>query len=133
MVLVGGQADRAGLDPQRNVLAHQRHSLAFGGEVGGARQDPGVVGAGAEAARQNRGIGVIEFDVQRPALRPNGNRLIQSTVLETQIVEQPQRLAGEPAQFVVMPFGFEFADDDQRNDHLVFGEPRTRPRVGEQD
>ena len=133
MIFVGGEADRAGLDPQRNVLAHQRHSLAFGREVGGTSQNPGIVGSRAETAREDFGIGVIELDVQRPAFCPNGNRLIQSTVLKTEIIEQPQRLAGEPAQLMMMPFGFEFADDDQRNDHLVFSEPRTRPRIGKQD
>jgi hypothetical protein len=56
--------------------------------------------------------------------------LIKPAVFEAQIIEESQRLAGEPAQFVVVAFGLEFADDHQRNDHLVFGEPRTRPGIG---
>ena len=89
VVLVGGQTDRARLHSQRNVLAHQRDSLAFRGEIGRARQDPGVVGVGPEACRQHRRIAVIQLDMQRAALRPNGNRLIQPPMLEPQIVEHP--------------------------------------------
>jgi hypothetical protein len=34
------------------------------------------------------------------------------------------------AEFVVMALGLQFADHHQRYDHLMFGEPRTRPGVG---
>ena len=50
-------------------------------------------------------------------------------MIEAKVVEQPQRLAGEPAEFVVVALGLQFADHHQRNDHLMFGEPRTRPRI----
>jgi hypothetical protein len=76
VVLVGGKPDRARLDPQRNVLADQRDSLALCGEIRGARQDARVIGLGAEPRRQHRRVAVIELDVQRTALRANGNRLI---------------------------------------------------------
>ena len=131
VVLVGGQSDRSGLDPQRNVLADQRHSLALGSEVGRTRQDPGVVGAGAEAAGQHRGIGVVELDVQCSALCPNGNGTVQPTVFEAQIVEEPQCLPGEPAQFVVVALGLQLTDHHQWDDDLMLGEPRTRPGIGQ--
>lgn len=63
-ILVGRQTHRTSLDAQRDVLAHQRNQLALGGEVECARQDPGIVGVGAEAHRQHRGIGVIQLNVQ---------------------------------------------------------------------
>jgi hypothetical protein len=52
-------------------------------------------------------------------------------VFQAQIVEEPQCLPGEPAQFVVVTFGFQFADHHQRDNHLVFGEPRTGPGIGQ--
>ena len=41
-----------------------------------------VVTVGAKTRRQHGGIGVVQFDVKRTALCPNGNRLIQPSVLE---------------------------------------------------
>jgi hypothetical protein len=76
VVLVRSQADCTRLDPQRNVLADQRHLLALGREVGRAGQDPRVVGVGPEAEGQHRRVAVIQLDLQRTALRANGNRLI---------------------------------------------------------
>ncbi len=132
VVLVGGQAHRGSLHPEGNVLADQRNSLAFGGEVGGAAQNPGVVAVGAKASGQHGRVGVVQFDVKRAALCPNGNRLIQPSVLEPKIIEQAQGLTGEPPQFVVVAFGLQFADHHQRHHHLVFGEPTARPRIGQQ-
>ena len=76
VVLIGGQADRAGLDAQRDVLADQGHPLALSGEVGRAGQDSRVIGVGAETGGQHSRITVVELDMQRPALCANGNRLI---------------------------------------------------------
>ena len=132
MVLVGRQPDRAGLDAQRNVLADQRDVLAFGGEIGRAGQYSRIVAVGPKARGQHGRVAVIEFDVQRAALGANGNRLIQPTVLEAEIVEQSQCLAGEPAQLVMMAFSLQFADDNQRDDHFVLGEPSTGPWVRQQ-
>ena len=132
VVLVGGQADRAGLYPQRNVLAHQRDSLALGGQVGRAGQDPRIVGLGPETGGQHRRIAVVQLDMQRAALRPNGNRLIQPTVLEPQVVEHPQRLPREPAKLMVMPLGLQFADDHQRDHHFMLGKPCACPGIGQQ-
>ena len=132
MILVGGQADRAGLHAQRNVLADQRDSFALRGEVGRAGQDPRIVGLGPEASGQYRGVAVVQLDVQRAALRANGNRLIQPAVFEPQIVEQPQGLPRKPAKLVMMPLGFQFADDHQRDHDFVFSKPRTGPGIGQQ-
>ena len=68
--------------------------------------------------------------MQGATLGADRDRLIEPAVFEPEIVEESQRLAGEPAEFMVVAFGLEFADDHQRNDHLVFGEPRTRPGIG---
>ena len=76
---------------------------------------------------------MVKLDVQRSAQCANGNGLIEPAVLESQVVEEAKRLPGEPAQLVMVAFGLQFTDDDQWHDHLVFGEPRTRPRVREQD
>ncbi len=67
--------------------------------------------------------------MQRTALCPNGNRLIQPSVLQPEVVEKTQRLTGEPAQFMVMAFSLQFADHHQRDHYLVLGEPVTRPGV----
>ena len=87
---------------------------------------------GPEARGQHRRVAVVQLDMQRAALRPNGNRLIQPSVLEPQIVEHPQCLPGEPAQLMMMPLGFQFADDHQRDHDFVLGKPRGRPRIGQQ-
>jgi len=55
---------------------------------------------------------VIQLDLQRTALRANGIADL-AVVFQSQIVEHPQRLAGEPAQLVMMAFGLQFADDYQ--------------------
>ena len=74
---------------------------------------------------------MVELDVQRTALRTNGYRLIQPAVLQAEVVEEPQRLAGEPAELVVVALGLQLADHHQRNDDFVLGEPGKRPRIGE--
>ncbi len=132
VVLVGEQAHRARFDAQRNVLADQRDSLALGGEVGGTAQDAGVVGVGAETGRQHAGVAVVELDVQRTALCPNRNGLIEPSMLDAEIVEQAQRLAGEPAQLVVVALGLQLTDHYQRNNHFMFGEAGAGPRIGQQ-
>ncbi len=70
--------------------------------------------------------------MQRPALRPNGNRLIKPPVFQAQIVEHPQCLPREPAKFVMVSLGFQFADDHQRDHDFVLGKPRARPGIGQQ-
>jgi len=110
VVFVGRQTHRGGLDPQRNVLAHQRDSSPLRRQVGGTGQDPRVIVLGAEPRGQHRGVAVVELNVQRTALCPNGNRLIKPAVFQPHIIEEAQRLAGEPAELVVVPFGLQLAD-----------------------
>jgi hypothetical protein len=132
VILVGGQPHRACLDAQRNVLGHQRDSLALGGEVCCARQNPGVVAVGTEAGGKDRRIAVVELDVQRAANGANGNGLIEPPVLEAKIVEHAERLPGEPAQLVMVPFGFQFTDDHEGDDDFVLCEPGACPGIGQQ-
>ena len=105
MILVSRQAHGAGFDPKRNVLAHQRHPLALSGKIRGAGQNPRVVGISSKAGRQYGRVAVVELDMQSAALGANRDGLIETAVLEAQVVEESQRLAGEPAQFVVMALG----------------------------
>jgi hypothetical protein len=56
--------------------------------------------------------------------------LIESAVLQSQVVEESQRLAGEPAKLMMMTLGLEFTNHHQRYDDFVFGKPRTRPGIG---
>ena len=132
VILVGSQTHRSGLDPQRGVLGHQRHILALGAKVQRASQDSRIIGVGAEARRQDCRIGVVELYLDGATEIPDRDLLIEPAVLEAEVVEHPQRLAGEPAQFMMMAFALEFTDDHQRQDHVVFGESCYRPRVGQQ-
>ena len=50
-----------------------------------------------------------------------------------QVVEQTQRLPGEPAQLRVVPLALQLADHDEREHHVVLGEAVQRARVGQQD
>lgn len=71
--------------------------------------------------------------MQRSTLRPNGYRLIQPAVFESQIVEHPQCLPREPAKLMMMSLGFQFADDHERDHDVMLGEPGASPRIGKQD
>ncbi len=95
-------------------------------------QDPGVVGVGPEADRQHRLVGVVQLHPQRAALVVDGQRLVQPAVLDPQVVQDPQRVAGEPAELGVVPLALQLGDHHQRQDHLVLGETQDRPRVGQQ-
>ncbi len=133
VVFVGGEPDRARLHPQRNVLADQRDSLALGGEVGRARQDPRVVGVGPEACGQNRGVAVVQLDMQCAARVADRNRRVQPPVLDAQVIERPQRRTGEPPQLGMVPLALQLGDHHQRQDDLVLLEPGQRPRVGKEN
>ena len=132
-VLVGRQADRGRLDPQRHVLGDQGDVASLGGQVERDGEDARVVAVDAEAGRQRRQVGVVELDVQRAAVVADRDGRVEPAVLDAQLVEHPQRLPGEPAQLGVVPLALQLADDDQRQHHLVLGEAAERARVGEQD
>ena len=131
-VLLGVQADRRGLDPQRQVLGDQRDVVALVGQVARDGQDPGVVVAEPEARRQRVGVGVVELDAQRAALVADRHRLVEPAVRDPQLVEHPQRGPGEVAQLGVVPLALELGDHHDRQHHLVLGEAAQRAGVGEQ-
>lgn len=51
---------------------------------------------------------------------------------DAQGVEAAQCVAGEVSKFGVVAFCFEFCDDDDGEDHVVFGEAFHGARVGEE-
>jgi hypothetical protein len=77
-------------------------------------------------------VGVVQLDVQRAAGVADRDRRVEAAVLDPQLVQHPQGLPREPAEFGVVPFALQLADDDQREHHLVLGEAPQRPRIGEQ-
>ena len=130
-VLLRDQADGAGLDPQREVLGDEHDVGALGGEVGGDGQDAAVAVGPAHRRRQHGGVDVVELDPQRAVA--DRDRLVEPAVDDPQVVEQPQRLPREPAELGVVALALELAHDDERQDDVVLGEARHRPRVGQQD
>ena len=79
------------------------------------------------------GIGVVQLDLQRAAGVVRRHRLIEPAVLDPQLVEHPQRLAGEPAELGMVALVLQLGDHHERHDHLVVGEPGEGRRVGQQD
>ena len=132
-VLVGVQADRGGLDPQRHVLGDQADVAALGAQVQRDDHDPAVVAVVAEAGRQHRRVAVVELDVQRAAVVTDRHRRVQPAVRDPQVVEHAQGLPGEPAELGVVALALQFADDDEREHHVGVAEAQQRAGVGEQD
>ena len=85
-----------------------------------------------EAGRQHRRVGVVELDAQGAAAVADRDRLVQPAVGDPQVVEQPQRLAGEVAQLGVVPLGLELGDDHDGQHDLVLVEAQQGVRVGQQ-
>ncbi len=133
-VLLGEQAHRGRLDPQREVLGDDGDVVALGLEVAGDRQDPGVGLAAADpvAGRQYRGVRVVELDPDGAAELADRDRLVQAPEPDPEVVEQPQRLAGEVAQLRVVPLGLQLGDHDHGEDDLVLLETGHRQRVRQQ-
>ena len=131
-VLLRVETDRRRLDAHRQVLADDRHVGALGGEIGGHREDAGVVVTEPETDRQPRDVAVVELDVQGAAGRTDRHGPVQTARLDPQLVEHPQRGPGEIAEFGVVPLALELGDDDDREHDVVLVEPQNRPRVREQ-
>ena len=74
---------------------------------------------------------MIEFDLQCPVLGADRYRTVEAAVFDPEIVEHAERFSGEPSQFVVVPFAFEFADHDEWQYHVVFGESSDSPWIGQ--
>ena len=127
-----GRPTDAALTRSGMSLVTRVTGVGLGREVERAGEDPGVVLRRAEPGRQHRRVGVVELDPQRPALRRHGDRLVETAVTDAEVVEQTQCLPREPAQLGVVALALELGDDDEREDHLVLGEPRGGPRVREE-
>ncbi len=132
-VLLGGQADRGRLDPQRQVLADQDHVFALSHQAARDRQDPRVVVTEPEPRGKDLGIGVVQLDPDGSALVTDRQVGVQPAEFDPQVIQVPEGLAGEITQFGVMTLGLQLGDDDDGQDHAVLGEPADRGRVGEQD
>jgi hypothetical protein len=85
-------------------------------------EDPGVVVPEPEARGERVGVGVVELDPEGAALVADGHRLVEPSVGDPQLVEEPQCAAGEVAQLRVVPLALELGDHDHRQDDLVLGE-----------
>ncbi len=75
---------------------------------------------------------MVQLHHEGAAVVADGDGLVQAAVLDPQVIEEPQGLAGEVAQLGVVPLAFQLGDDHDGNDDLVFGEAQQRPRVREQ-
>ena len=76
---------------------------------------------------------VVQLHHEDAAVVPDGDGLVQSAVLDPEVVEEPQGFAGEVAQFGVVAFSFQLGDDHDGDDDLVFGEAQQRAGIREQD
>jgi hypothetical protein len=132
-VLLRGQADGGSLDPQRQVLADQHDGVALGGQAARHRQDPGVVIAEPEPGRQDRRVGVVQLDPQGAAPIADRQVGVQPAVGDPEVVQVPERLPGEVAEFRMVPFGLQLGDDHDRQDDPVLGEPADGARISQQD
>ena len=69
----------------------------------------------------------------RAAAVADRQRLVEAAVLDPQVVEEPQRRAGEVAELGVVPLALQLGDDDDREDDLVLVEALQGAGVGQQD
>ena len=76
---------------------------------------------------------MVELDVQRAAVVADRHRRVEPAVGHPQVVEDPQRLPGEPAELGVVALVLELPDHDERENHVGIAEAHQRARVGEQD
>ena len=131
-VLLGGQPERGGLHPQRQVLADQDHVLALGGQAAGDGEDAGVVVPEPEARREHLGVAVIQLNPDGAVGVPDGQVIIEAAIGDSQVVQVPKRLASEEPQFGMMTLSLQFGDHHDGQDHAVFREPADGARVSEQ-
>ena len=67
-----------------------------------------------------------------PPWSPTGNVGVQPAVLDAQVIEVAQGLAGEVAKLGVVALGLQLGDDHDGQDHPVLGESADGSRVGQQ-
>jgi hypothetical protein len=128
-VLVGSEPHGRSLHPHGQVLGDNGDVPALVGEVLCDGEDAAVVVPAAEAQRQHLRGDVVELHHQGAAVVTDGNGLVESAVLDPEVVKEPQCLPCEVAKLGVMPFGFQFGDHDDRNDDLVFRKAQQRTGV----
>lgn len=132
-VLLGEEPDRGRLDPEREVLRHDGDVESLGLQVAGDREDAGVVVTKAVSGRQHAGVRVVELDTDGPAEFPDRDGGVESTEPDPELVEQPQGLPGEVAEFGMVPLGLQLRDHDDGEHDLVLVEAVQGVRVGQQD
>ena len=76
---------------------------------------------------------MVELDAHRAAGVAHRHGLVEPAVLDPQVVEQPQRLAGEVPEFGMTAFRLELGHDDDRDDDLVLVEPQQGARIRQED
>jgi hypothetical protein len=102
-------------------------------EIGRDGEDASVVVHQPEPGRQDPGVGVIQFHLDRAAQFVDGQLGVQPAVLYAEVVQEAERLTGEVSQLRVMTLGLQLGDDDNRQDHQMLVEPGECGRIGEQD
>jgi hypothetical protein len=132
-VLVGVEAHRGRLHPQRHVLGDQADVVALGAQVQRHDHDPAVVAVVAEPGRQHRRVAVVELHVQGAALVTDRHRRVEPAVGHPQVVQDAQRLPGEPPELRVVALVLQLPDDDERKHHVGVPEAQQRGRVRQQD
>ena len=103
-------------------------SVALVGEVAGHREDPGVVVAEPEAGRAATSASVwLSSTRMVPPCVADRDRLVEPAVRDPQLVEHPQRRAGEVAELGVVPLALELGDHHDRQHDLVLVEAPAAP------
>lgn len=132
-VLLREETDRRRLDPEREVLRHDRDVETLGLEIAGHREDARVVVTQAVAGRQHAGVRVVELDTDGAAEFPDRDGGVEATELHPVVVQQAQRLPGEVAELRMVPLGLQFRDHDDGEHYLVLVEAGQGVRVGQQN
>ena len=131
-ILLGIESDGAGLDAERDVLGDEDGVGTVGTKVERAGEDARVVPGVAESGGKHPLVGVIEFHAQRAALGGDLDVSVQPAVAGAEFLQLTEGFSREVAEFRVVAFALELADDGDGQDDLVFGESADRPRIGEQ-
>lgn len=76
---------------------------------------------------------MVEFDTQGAAQVPHGERGVEASVPDPEVVQEAQGLPGEVPEFGMVPLGLQLRDHDDREHYLVLLEPGHGVGVGQQD
>jgi len=76
---------------------------------------------------------MVEFDLDRSAQFIDRDRLVESAMAYSQVIQGAQGGPSEVAQFGVVTLGLKFSNDDDRNDYFVFGKTGERGGIGQQN